>query len=503
MLIQAPKPGQSLGDVAPTVASQWHPWLNGHLTPFDIKPSSMRKVWWLGVCGHSWWAGVASRTSGRTGCPVCSGRMVLLGVNDLATTSPAIAAEWHPKRNGELTPRRVSQGTRKKAWWLGAKCGHSWEASIANRVRQHQGCAVCAGKVILVGFNDLATTCPAVAAEWHPTKNGDLTPQNVMRGSHKKAWWLGARCGHQWDATIKNRTARKANCPICDGKRVLVGFNDLLTTCPVVGRQWHPMKNGDSLPTQVTAGADKKVWWLGPCGHEWEAVIKDRTGKGVGCPVCAGWIVLVGFNDLASVSPLVARQWHPTRNGERLPSHVTRGNDTKAWWLCTAGHEWEAVIKSRTLIGAGCPECAKDKGARTSLTEIALRHELSLLFSGTAMSGVDVSRTGGGRKFECDILIEQPDGSRAVVEFDGHTAHAKRFELDAAKSNALRMMGYRVVRVRPSLPVTHEHDVHMPRAKAHYSNAAWMAEQVAARLTELGMCPDLVPVVLVGESKVA
>lgn len=407
---------------------------------------------------------------------------------------PGDARKWHPTLNGALTPFDVTRASKRKVWWFDQRCGHSWRSTVSHISVQRQGCAVCAGKVILIGFNDLGTTCPAVAAEWHPIKNGALTPQDVTRGSGKKVWWLGSRCGHEWDALVSNRTRRNSKCPICDGKRILVGFNDLMTTCPRVGREWHPTRNGALCPTEVMAGTSKRVWWLGSrCGHAWEANIKDRTGKAAGCAVCAGLVVLVGFNDLASTSPLVARQWHPTRNGDLLPTGVTRGNDMKVWWLCTAGHEWDAVVKSRTVIGAGCPDCAKDKGARTSLAEIALRHELSLLFSGTRVSGVDLPRPGGGRALECDILIEQPDGLRAVVEFDGHSVHAKRAEQDAAKSEVLRGMGYLVVRVRPGIAVTHEHDVRFPRSRAHYSNAAWMAEQVAERLAELGMAPDRDP----------
>lgn len=404
-----------------------------------------------------------------------------------------LATQWHPTFNGDLTPFDVTRGSKRKVWWLGP-CGHAWEASVLARTLGGQNCAVCAGKVVLVGFNDLWTTSPLTAAQWHPTKNGTLTPFDVTRGSGKKVWWLSPACGHEWDATISNRTGRASGCPICAGQRILIGFNDLLTACPSVGRQWHPTKNGDLLPTDVMAGTSKKVWWLGSCGHEWEANIKDRTGKGAGCAVCAGWVVLVGFNDLATTNPLVARQWHPVKNGVWLPTQVTGGSDKKAWWLCTAGHEWEAVIKSRTGIGAGCPDCAKDRGARTSMAEIALRYELAALYSGTQPSGVDVSRLTGGRRWECDIVIEQPDGVRAVVEFDGHSVHAQRFDLDRVKSEALRELGYIVVRVRPGLPVTHEHDVQFPRSRGHFSNAAWMAEQVAARLAELGMAPDLIPV---------
>lgn len=422
-------------------------------------------------------------------------RSPLLG-QSLGDLCVLLSCEWHPTENGDLTPFDVTRGSKRKVWWLGSACGHTWQATILSRSVNKQNCSVCAGQTILVGFNDLWTTALSIAQEWHPTRNGSLTPFDVTRGSRKKVWWLGRTCGHEWDAVVKNRTGRAAGCPVCDNKRILIGFNDLLTTHAIVGRQWHPTKNGSLLATGVTAGSSKKAWWLGICGHQWEAIIKDRAGKGSGCAVCAGWIVLIGFNDLATTNPLVARQWNYRKNNGLLPTQVTRGNDKKAWWVCTAGHEWEAVVKSRTLIGAGCPDCAKDRGCRTSLAEIALRHELGLLYSGTHLKDVNLPRTHGNRKWECDVLIEQPGGMKAVVEFDGHATHAERIELDRAKSADLRTQGYLVVRVRPGMPVTHEDDVQITRTQAHHSNAAWMAEQVAVRLTELGMAPNLTPVLV-------
>ena len=84
---------------------------------------------------------------------------------------------------------------------------------VANRTSGN-GCAVCAGKRVQVGYNDLATTDPAIAAEWHPTKNGDLTPQGVTRGSSRKVWWLCPECGHEWQATVSSRTSG-SGCPVC------------------------------------------------------------------------------------------------------------------------------------------------------------------------------------------------------------------------------------------------------------------------------------------------
>ena len=210
-------------------------------------------------------------------------RSFVKGVNDLLTLRPDIAAEWHPTKNGDLTPADISRASNTKVWWR-CKEGHEWVTSVNNRIRG-TGCPICAGRIISVGFNDLVTVMPHIAAEWHPTKNGDLLPTQVTAGSGKKVWWLG-ECGHEWETTVLNRTKNKTNCPICSGKKVVAGINDLATTNPALAAEWHPTKNGDLLPVDVTKGSNKKVWWhCSKCGHEWEAIIANRA-KVRGCNVC-------------------------------------------------------------------------------------------------------------------------------------------------------------------------------------------------------------------------
>ena len=67
--------------------------------------------------------------------------------------------------------------------------------------------------------NILAIKNPKLSSEWHPTKNKDLTPNNVTVGSGKKVWWLG-KCGHEWEAIISNRI-KNSGCPICANQKVL------------------------------------------------------------------------------------------------------------------------------------------------------------------------------------------------------------------------------------------------------------------------------------------
>lgn len=123
--------------------------------------------------------------------------VVVAGVNDLATESPRLAAEWHPTKN-TLTVEQVSLWSPVNAWWLGV-CGHEWESHPATRIMVGD-CPICAGRKVLLGFNDFLTTHPQHAADWHPTLNGDLTPQQVTVQTERKVWWVG-NCGHDWEAT--------------------------------------------------------------------------------------------------------------------------------------------------------------------------------------------------------------------------------------------------------------------------------------------------------------
>jgi Hypothetical methyltransferase/Probable Zinc-ribbon domain len=212
--VRAPKPGRSLADLHPDIAAQWHLVWNGDLTPQMVTANSGRKAWWRCPAGHAYEATINNRTNGK-GCPYCAGRTVATGVNDLATVRPEIAAEWHPVKNGNLTPQMVTAGSHRKAWWR-CPAGHDYEAAISSRAGQGTGCRYCAGQAVMAGFNDLATVRPEIAAEWHPVKNGNLTPQMVTANSGRKAWWL-CPAGHDYETVIANRTRQNGSgCYRCN-----------------------------------------------------------------------------------------------------------------------------------------------------------------------------------------------------------------------------------------------------------------------------------------------
>jgi hypothetical protein len=192
----------------PALASQWHPRENGALTPRDVTPGSIRKVWWVCGKGHEWEATVASRSHGN-GCPYCAGRLIC-DDNCLQTLNPDLASQWHPMKNDALIPRDVTLSSNKKVWWVCGK-GHEWEARVANRSRG-RGCPYCAGRLVC-DDNCLQTLNPALASQWHPRKNGALTPRDVTPGSIRRVWWICGK-GHEWEATVNNRSSG-TGCPYC------------------------------------------------------------------------------------------------------------------------------------------------------------------------------------------------------------------------------------------------------------------------------------------------
>ena len=192
----------------------------------------------------------------------------------------------------------------------------------------------------------------ALLNEWDKRKNEELTPQNVSYKNSKKIWW---KCeeGHEWQAAVFNR-ANGTGCPYCAQQRSIKEGRDLATMAPAVAAQWHPTKNGELTPETTGAQSKKRVWWQCKEGHEWQAIVCNRT-NGTGCPYCAKGLEKEG-NDLATAAPEIAAQWHPTLNMEFSPETITAKSGKKIWWRCQEGHEWQATPHNRSK-GVGCPFC--------------------------------------------------------------------------------------------------------------------------------------------------
>jgi hypothetical protein len=138
--------------------------------------------------------------------------------------------------------------------------------------------------------------------------------------------------------------------------------NSIFISNPDLAYEWNYEKNGTLKPEYFSANSEKKVWWKCKKGHEWQALISNRS-KGNGCPYCSGQIVLIGINDLQTINPILASEWNISKNAELTPSDVVPNSHKKVWWKCNKGHEWQAIIGNRHK-GNGCPICRKLKSKK-------------------------------------------------------------------------------------------------------------------------------------------
>jgi G:T-mismatch repair DNA endonuclease (very short patch repair protein) len=375
-----------------------------------------------------------------------------------------------------MTANDITPGSSKKFWW---KCDvaddHEWVSNVANRTYSGNGCPCCSGKKVSV-TNSLETLFPDVADQWHLTRNGDLTPADVVAGSDKRIWWkCDVADDHQWQTSVANRTSGDTDCPFCSHQRLSV-TNSLKALAPDVAAQWHPTRNGDLTPADVVAGGLKKFWWKCDVAddHEWQSTVDNRVRGLRGCSCCAGKKVSV-TNSLETLFPDVAAQWHPTRNGDVVPAEMVAGSSKKFWWKCDVAddHEWKAQLVSRTSGGTGCPDCTLTP---RSAQEMRLAHELKALID----FDLDTHKLRlGSRLRDVDIVLDE---LRLAVEFDGAYWHRNKADKDLNKTRQLEEAGWKVIRVRERpLESIHENDVMV----APLAPAKDVADLVLAKIVEV------------------
>jgi DNA-directed RNA polymerase subunit RPC12/RpoP len=333
--------------------------------PATVTFGSVRMLEWRCPLGHIYPATPNNRSHGTT-CSYCSNRKVLAGFNDLASKDPELAAQAVV---GD--PSKVTQWSHQVLGWRCA-LGHEWFERVSERSGGY-GCPYCSGQRVLVGFNDLATTHPNVAAQasgWGPTK--------VSKGSNVHLMWQ-CDLGHHYEATPNKRTTGRG-CPYCSGNRVLAGYNDLATKHPhlaVEAEGWDP--------SSVTTGSNQKLTWLCDEEHLYDSTVKNRV-RGRGCPHCfairrsapreaaprpSRRVMVPAFVDVSDLRTL-----RPDLAGEAVdwdPHLVSvRSTLVRLWRCATCTHEWEASPGARDS-GLECPYCS-GKRVLPGVTDLATVH---------------------------------------------------------------------------------------------------------------------------------
>lgn len=407
----------------PELAQEWDYNRNNGLVPQEITPCASKKAWWIcRKCGYSWCAEVNSRHKG-SGCPACANRIVWKGHNDLATKRPDLAAEWHPYNNEGLLPSDVVSRSRRTVWWKCSKCGHEWVEKVKNRNRG-QGCPNCkrylhtsfpeqalfyylsrvfpdtisgdtsaCGMELDIFIPSLRTAIEYDGYQWHKNKQVLEQKKNKLCSKHgirlirirepglcvyNNCLCILRRDNYSY-TSLDHIISKVLQC--LNSKPIVVNtYKDLIQIESQylngkgtksadahninIIKYWHPTKNGCLKPEHISEGSKMKIWCQCKiCGYEWLAKVA-HIANGHGCPVCAGQKVLSGVNDLLTLYPSIAAEWHPIKNGALSPSCVTKGSGRRVWWKCAeCGYEWQTKVHHRTDAKSpnSCPVCAKQR----------------------------------------------------------------------------------------------------------------------------------------------
>lgn len=343
------KPIKGVNDLQhlfPNVASEWDSKRNGDLKPDDVTYGSSKKIWWKCSRGHEWKTAVFNRTTGLRDCPYCSNakhtsfpeqailfylrskyrdvinRYLLNGMEiDIYLPAKKIGIEYdgvyyhkkNKKKDTEKDFRLKREGIRViRVREKGLPAISSSEVIIRDNISNNFGLDDCLKKLINavnpsmkvdvdvrrdeikileMYFSErynksFGALKPELICEWHPTKNGELSPYSFAPYSTQKVWWKCESCNHEWQAMIGSRFQNKG-CPVCGrrkaGKKhtenmIKNGTPSLSQRYPELAKEWCYEKNGDITPEKVTCGSNKKVWWrCTKCGSIWQARINARA----------------------------------------------------------------------------------------------------------------------------------------------------------------------------------------------------------------------------------
>ncbi len=199
-----------------------------------------RKVWWRCSKGHEWNTLISTR-SGGSGCPYCSGQLLLKGFNDFATTHPQLAQEWSD-RNLPLTPDMINEKSRRNVWWKCRECGYEWQSVVYARVKGTV-CPVCADRAVMAGYNDLATTDAHLLPEWDYEKRTKIFPQTKYQGTQCRA------CGGNVHSDTRGRL--KFQKERLKEKAVRCVKKDYLTVFPKLAVMYYAAKKRIKVQTDT------------------------------------------------------------------------------------------------------------------------------------------------------------------------------------------------------------------------------------------------------------
>jgi hypothetical protein len=439
----------------PEIAADWDNNKNDKLSPDIVTKGSHKKVWWKCKNNHSYQLAIFERTYNNKNCKLCN-ELDKLKENSLSIKFPTIAKEWdYEKNDKDLSPDKITCGSGNKIWW---KCSenHSFELPVGDRTgTPKKNCNTCRMNNIFKE-NSISVKYPELAKEWDYGKNDvDISPDKITCGSNKKIWWMCSN-NHSFELTPVKRTSRKQNCGLC------LGDKSLEAKFPEIAKEWDYGKNGDKLPNNILAHSSKKYWFKCMNNHEYEAIISSRVGSN-GCPTCIIDRHVPKYKPKQFKKeetflfrfPEIAKEWHPTKNGDTTANDVKPASRQIGWWLCKNGHEYQRPLLKRVYDNKSCTTCKRNEKLKE--TSFENKHpELVKLWHPTKNNDTKPSSVSHGSTQIVWILCEiGHEYQQKVCEisqqlcYECKTGMKKQIIIQAASSKLTKKIKINDVTIKP------------------------------------------------------
>lgn len=388
----------------------------------EVTIGSGKKVWWICPNGHSYQTSLPNRIKMNTGCGVCSHKVFLKGYNDLETTHPEIAKEFDSEKN-ELSPNQVMAGSNNKKYWFRCPRGHSYQATLLNR-KKGRNCPICVKEMhhsfpekaivfylnqagldikqnylhpkmkrmeIDVFVSELSVGIEYDGRAWHKDCERDIKKDKLCDENGIKLIRVREKgcCEYNSSAyiiTIEPNNIHELEIAI---KKILLRIvsqknidinierdrssiysllelnekqNSMYDIFPEIMEFWDDSMNGGLNPRQLSKSSIKKIHLKCANNHTWVSVARDFE-KSRKCPICSGYKILAGYNDLATTHPNLKEAWSPKNTVDI--THFSYGSQYRAIWYCNrCGGEYTLRIADRVKRKTDCPYCQKKKEYR-------------------------------------------------------------------------------------------------------------------------------------------
>lgn len=287
------QPGiNSLVDTDSELAREWSP--NEERKPNEFhKYSKYYALWKCPTCHGDYTYPINERKVGDNSCPYCNNRKVLPHFNSLYARDRELAKEW--SSNNELPAEQILRITKQYGLWNCPICQGEYSYRIEDRYVGDNSCPYCNNQKPLTGYNTLETVLDNIDLIWSSANDRHYT--ELLPSSSYNAEWKCNICNGFYKETvnsfIKKHLSGEDDCPYCNNRKPLAGFNTLKVKCQNLMKEWNYRSNYLIVdPDTILSTYPEEVWWTCECGKNYKMSPKKRMyyqkRNMKSCPYCKG-----------------------------------------------------------------------------------------------------------------------------------------------------------------------------------------------------------------------